>query len=136
MDPSTSAGLNADDIRHQEDDVERLLESLAIPISARRDIAEFYRTHLWDSAAILAASKPYEGVFGIIRWFQLQPGTHVALNTGRGDHMRDATLESLNTVGAAYRVRFEPELLFTSDRERRHPGRSRSWRSVSSAAGD
>ena len=57
---------------------------------------------------MLAASRPYEGVFGVIRWFQLQPRTHVALNTGRAHHMREDTLESLNTIGAAYRVRFDP----------------------------
>jgi phosphoglycolate phosphatase-like HAD superfamily hydrolase len=108
-------GLVADDIKHHEDDVERVLESLAVPPAARPGIVEFYRTHLWDRGAILAASKPYEGVFGVIRWFQLQPRTHVALNTGRGHHLRDDTLESLNTVGAAYRVWFEPELLFTAD---------------------
>jgi hypothetical protein len=108
-------GLVPDDIRHHEDDIERVLDSLAISVRVRRDIVDFYRTHLWDRAAILAASKPYEGVFGIIRWFQLQSRTHVALNTGRGDDMRESTLESLNTVGAAYRVRFEPELLITSD---------------------
>lgn len=108
-------GLVADHITHHEDDVERVLESLAVPPGARSGVAEFYRLHLWDRAATLAASKPYEGVFGVIRWFQLQAHTHVALNTGRAHHMRDTTLESLNTIGVAYRVRFEPEFLLTSD---------------------
>jgi hypothetical protein len=108
-------GLVADDVTHHEDDVERVLECLAVPLGVRSDVAEFYRVHLWDREATLAASKPYEGVFGVIRWFQLQPHTHVALNTGRAHHMRDATLESLNTIGVAYRVRFEPEFLLTSD---------------------
>ena len=108
-------GLVAGEITHHEDDIERVLESLAAPPAARHDIVEFYRRHLWDRAATLAASKPYEGVFGVIRWFQLQPLTHVALNTGRAHHLRDVTLESLNTIGASYRVRFEPELLLTSD---------------------
>jgi phosphoglycolate phosphatase-like HAD superfamily hydrolase len=108
-------GLVPDDITHHEDDVDQLLGSLAVPSDARRDVAEFYRAHLWDREAMLAASRPYEGVFGVIRWFQLQPHTHVALNTGRPHHMREDTLESLNTIGAAYRVRFEPALLFTAD---------------------
>ena len=64
---------------------------------------------------MLAASRPYEGVFGVIRWFQLQPRTHVALNTGRAHRMREDTLGSLNTIGAAYRVRFDPQLLFMAD---------------------
>lgn len=109
-------GLVADEITHHEDDIERVLESLAVDPAVRSDITHHYRTHLWDHAATLASSKPYEGVFGVIRWFQLQPRTHVALNTGRAHDLRDVTLESLNTIGAAYRVRFEPELLLTADR--------------------
>ena len=108
------SGLVADDIKHHEDDIDQLLESLEVQSADRREVAEFYRTHLWDREAILAASKPYEGVFGVIRWFQLQEHTHVALNTGRSHHRREDTLESLNTIGAAYRVRFEPQLLFTT----------------------
>jgi hypothetical protein len=108
-------GLVAGDITHHEDDIDQLLGSLAVPSTVRRDITEFYRAHLWDHDAVLAASRPYEGVFGVIRWFQLQPHTQVALNTGRAHHMREDTLDSLNTLGAAYRVRFEPQLLFTTD---------------------
>ena len=88
-------GLVADDITHHEDDIERVLDSLAVPIPD--GATAFYREHLWDRAAILAASRPYEGVFGVIRWFQLQPLTQVALNTGRAHHLREDTLESLNT---------------------------------------
>lgn len=108
-------GLVADDITHHEDDIDQVLGSLAAPADVRRDVAGFYRAHLWDREAVLAASRPYEGVFGVIRWFQLQPRTHVVLNTGRAHHMREDTLESLNTIGAAYRVRFESQLLFTAD---------------------
>jgi hypothetical protein len=110
-------GLVADDITHHEDDIDQVLGSLAVPSDVRRDVAGFYRAHLWDREALLAASRPYEGVFGVIRWFQLQPRTHVALNTGRPHRMRKDTLESLNTIGAAYRVRFEPQLLFTADED-------------------
>ena len=108
-------GLVADDITHHEDDVDRLLASLAVPSAARRDVAMFARTHLWDREAILASSRPFEGVFGVIRWFQLQPRTHIALNTGRSHRLRDQTLASLNTIGAAYRVRFDQDMLFTAD---------------------
>jgi hypothetical protein len=108
-------GVVAEDITHHEDDIDHVLGSLAAPADVCRDVAWFYRTHLWDRDAVLAASRPYEGVFGVIRWFQLQPRTHVALNTGRAHRLREDTLESLNTIGAAYRVRFEPELLFTAD---------------------
>jgi phosphoglycolate phosphatase-like HAD superfamily hydrolase len=68
-------GLVVDDITHHEDDIDHVLGSLAAPSDVRRDVAEFYRAHLWDREAILAASRPYEGVFGVIRWFQLQTRT-------------------------------------------------------------
>jgi hypothetical protein len=107
-------GLVADDVVHHEDEIEAILASLDVADDRRPDVAAFYRAHLWDPDAILAASRPFEGVFGVIRWFQLQPRTHVALNTGRPDGMRDLTLRSLNTIGRAYRVAFPPELLLTA----------------------
>ena len=42
----------------------------------------------------------------------IQPGTVVAINTGRPESMRGETLESLNALGASHRVRFDPGLLF------------------------
>jgi hypothetical protein len=110
-------GLVADDIAHHEDDVDQLLASLGVPSDIRADVAAHYRASLWDREALLAASRPFEGVLGVIRWFQLQPRTHVVLNTGRPHHMRAATLESLNAIGAAYRVGFGPELLCTADED-------------------
>jgi phosphoglycolate phosphatase-like HAD superfamily hydrolase len=114
-------GVVAHDITHHEDDIDDVLASLAVPSIVRGDVAGFYRTHLWDRGSVLAASRPFEGVFGVIRWFQLQPRTHIALNTGRAQRMREHTLESLNTLGAAYRVRFEPDLLFTANADQDVP---------------
>jgi hypothetical protein len=108
-------GLVADDIRHHEDDVEAVVTSLGVPDDLRRDLIDFYVDHLWDREALLQASRPFAGVFGVIRWFALRPGTRVALNTGRPERMRADTLESLNTVGAAYRVRFDPEHLLMAE---------------------
>ena len=105
-------GLVPEDITVSENHVGLLLEALEVPDEQRPDIAAFYRSHLWDEANVLAASAPYRGVLGVIRWFQIQPGTHVALNTGRLEEMRRITLDSLNTVGTQARVSFEPELLF------------------------
>lgn len=105
-------GLVAEDIAVSENRVESLLEGLSVPEAQREDVAAFYRLHLWDEDGVIAASAPYRGVLAVIRWFQIQPGTHVALNTGRPESMRRVTLDSLNAVGDASRVRFEPELLF------------------------
>ncbi|CAN5796173.1 hypothetical protein BH18ACT17_BH18ACT17_06160 [soil metagenome] len=108
-------GLVADDIAVSENSVDALLESVGVPEADRGDVAVYYRAHLWDDLGVSAASAAYRGVLGVIRWFQMQPGTCVALNTGRPETMRTITLESLNTVGEAARVRFDPALLFMRD---------------------
>jgi hypothetical protein len=105
-------GLVAEDIAVPENQIEVLLDRLGVPLEKRNDVASFFRLHLWEDDGVLAASAPYRGVLSVIRWFQIQPGTRVALNTGRPEQMRRITLDSLNAVGEAARVRFEPELLF------------------------
>ncbi len=105
-------GIVPEDVSVPENHVDVLLERLRVPEEWRDDVAAFYRRHLWDDDGVIAASAPYRGVLGVIRWFQIQPRTRVALNTGRPESMRRITLDSLNAVGDAARVRFEPELLF------------------------
>lgn len=104
-------GLRAADITVSENRVDLLLDELDLPEEVRVGALDFYREFLWSPESVLAASLPYEGVLSVIRWFQIQSGTHVALNTGRSERLRVETLESLNALGAAFRVRFEPELL-------------------------
>jgi len=104
-------GLVAGDVERHEDEIDGILEDLDVDPGIRGDVAAFYRAELWRREAVLAASRPFEGVLGVIRWFQLQPRTHVALNTGRPERLREDTLESLNTVAAAFRVRFPVSLL-------------------------
>jgi phosphoglycolate phosphatase-like HAD superfamily hydrolase len=110
-------GLVAEDVTAPENQVDALLEDLGVPEENRDEVAAYYRLHLWDEAGVIAASAPYRGVLSVIRWFQIQPGTHVALNTGRPEQMRRITLDSLNAVGENARVRFEPELLFMRSHE-------------------
>jgi phosphoglycolate phosphatase-like HAD superfamily hydrolase len=105
-------GLVAEDVTVAENQVEALLETLRVPDEQREDAAAFYRLHLWDEDGVLAASAPYRGVLSVIRWFQIQPGTRIALNTGRPEKMRRITIDSMNAIGDAARVRFEPGLLF------------------------
>jgi len=108
-------GLVADDIAVPETRIDLMLGDLDVARERRDDVADFYREHLWDEAGQLAAGAPYRGVLGVIRWFQLQPGVRIGLNTGRPGSMRRITLDSLNAVGHAARVRFEPDLLFMRD---------------------
>ncbi len=104
-------GLRAEDVTVHENRIDQFLEDLALPAPVRADVLGWYAKHLWSPKAILAANQPYQGVLGVIRWFQLQPATCTALNSGRPEQIRELTLQSLNALGKAYRVRFGSDLL-------------------------
>lgn len=79
-----------------------------------RAVAELRR--LWNQPdTVLAAHRPCRGTLEVIRWFQLQPNTEIALNTGRPASQRLDTLRQLNSLGRAYRVSFSSDLLFMRD---------------------
>lgn len=105
-------GLTADDVFEHETRVDDILEPFALPARLRDDVRAWYLAHVRDPDAVAASHRPYQGVLSVIRWFQLQPRTHVALNTGRSVSMREKTLASLNELGVRHRIAFEPELLF------------------------
>jgi hypothetical protein len=109
-------GLRAEDISVHESRIDQFLARQALPNSVKDDILAWYAQHLWSDEALIAGSRPYRGVLPLIRWFQLQPATRVALNTGRPNEMRQVTLHSLNAVGRAYRVEFEDALLWMNPR--------------------
>lgn len=104
-------GLNAEDIRVHENHVDRFLSGLKLPEAERRAIHAWYLERRWAPESILASHRPYRGVMEVIRWFMLQPRTHVGLNTGRPEPLREDTLRSLNALGREYRVAFDPSLL-------------------------
>lgn len=105
-------GLRAEDITAHENHPEAVLESAGVAVDLRPGILEWYFAHLWSTEAMMAAHMPFRGVLETVRWFQIQPHTHVGLNTGRPEKLRADTLRSLNEVGAEYRVSFSSELLF------------------------
>ncbi len=105
-------GIVPADVVDHEALVDQILDPFALPEPVRRDVRAWYLEHVRDPEAVAASHRPYQGVLGAIRWFQLQPRTHVALNTGRAESMREVTLASLNALGALHRVAFQPELLF------------------------
>ncbi len=61
--------------------------------------------------AVRPAHAAYPDVMAVIRWFQIQPSTSVALNTARPEALRVDTLASLAALGHGHRVRFAPELV-------------------------
>lgn len=105
-------GITAADVVDHEALVDEILDPFALSEPVRSDVRAWYLEHVRDPEAVAASHRPYQGVLGVIRWFQLQPLIRVALNTGRSESMRALTLASLNALGAMHRVRFEPELLF------------------------
>jgi hypothetical protein len=104
--------LRLGDIAVHENQVEKLLAKFEIPDENRENILCWYEEHRWTSHAILASHRPFVGVMEVIRWFQMQPNTFVALNTGRPEFLRAETLRSLNKLGDEYKVRFTNSLLY------------------------
>ena len=104
-------GLTIDDIDVHEEEVGALIARYPVPRQEREHVLSFYRSRRWKTDAILASYRPYRGVMEVIRWFQLQPNTDVALNTGRPESLREDTLRSLNALGGACRVSFSSALL-------------------------
>lgn len=105
-------GITADDVIAHETCVHQILEPFRLPDDVRADVTAWYVERLRDPDAWAAAHRPYQGVLGVIRWFQLQPQMHVAINTGRPESMREMTLSSLNALGSVHRVAFDEALLF------------------------
>src|SRR4029453_13678599 len=104
-------GLTADENPVHENQVNRLLTDMALPTPVADRAYRWYLEQRWQPEAVLAAHRPYQGVLDVIRWFQIQPDTSVALNTGPPDHIRAQTLQSLNALGGEYRVEFSSKLL-------------------------
>jgi hypothetical protein len=109
-------GLRPEDISEHESRIDNFLAGLVMPPSQKQDILDWYADRFWSSEAILSGSRPYAGVLSVIRWFQLQPSTNVALNTGRPEELRDLTLRSLNEVARHHRVAFDDALLWMNPR--------------------
>jgi hypothetical protein len=105
-------GLKLRDIKVHENQIEKLLAPLNIPEEWQERILRWYKSCRWSSPALLASHRPFAGVMEVIRWFQMQPNTLVALNTGRPESLRADTLRSLNKLGEEYKVHFINDLLF------------------------
>jgi hypothetical protein len=104
-------GLSADDIDVHENEVEVLLDRRGLAAEDRDRVLGWYHARRWTPESVLIAHRPFRGVLEVIRWFQIQTGTSVALNTGRPEALRAATLRCLNALGREYKVSFADELL-------------------------
>lgn len=106
------ARLDISYIAVHENQIELLLDELALGPADRKSVMDWYRVHLWDDNTVENYHHAFRGVLSMIRWFQIHPDTEVALVSGRPEALRDVTLRSLNNLGAPYRVRFSSDMLF------------------------
>jgi len=106
------ADLAPDALSINENQVDAFLGTLALDDETRAGILDWYLEQRWNSEAILTSHRPFAGVMEVIRWFQMQPRTHVGLNTGRVEAYREDTLRSLNALGAEFKVTFSDDLLW------------------------
>ncbi len=104
--------LQPEDITAHENHVEEMLDRFGVPGAERPAVMRWYLDHLWSDSTIMETHRPFRSVFPMIRWFQLQPNTSVALVTGRPETLRKVTLQSLNRLGEVRRVSFSDDLLF------------------------
>lgn len=108
------SNLEVDDIFFHEKNLDQWIEKFDIHENTRTAILRWYKTDYWSSSTILSAHRPFAGVMDVIRWFQIQPNTHVVLNTGRHESVRSDTLCTLNQIGKEYRVEFRESHLYMS----------------------
>jgi hypothetical protein len=104
--------LSLTDIDVHENVIDEFLIRLGLPDDVRLQIESWYVERYWSPETIATAHYAFENAFEVIRWFQLQPQTAIALNTGRLEHMRTDTLAALNRMGEAHGVHFSNELLY------------------------
>lgn len=88
------------------------LASYDLPEAEVPRIHQWFLDRRWEKQSIVAMHAPFQGVIEVLRWFQLQPLTEVALLTGRPEALREDTLRCLEVLGAPHRVCFDSNLLF------------------------
>ena len=103
------------DIDVMEYQIEQLLDGMEwLTDDDRADVAAYYRARYWERDVMFESHRPFAGVMEVMRWFDIQPGTSVGINTARPECMRADTLRSLNALGAEFKIRFADELVFMS----------------------
>lgn len=107
--------LGLSDINVNENQIETLLESMPLlSDDVRADVTCWYRKRYWESDVMLESHRPYAGVMEVMRWFQIQPGTSVGINTARTERLREDTVRSLNALGSEFKVHFRDNLVYMS----------------------
>jgi len=104
--------LALEDVDIHENQIHEFMDRLKVPHETQAQFYAWYEKHRWDPMAVMQSHRPFQGVLEVIRWFQMQPKTVVALNTGRPETLREDTLKSLNTLASEFLVEFKSDLLY------------------------
>jgi len=108
-------GVEVAEVDADVENLERFFVRRGLPALVGRDVLDWYRDQPSSPELTLSAERAYPGALEVIRWFQLQRSTSVALNTSRPARLRSDTLRSLNALGRDTRVEFDPELLHMNE---------------------
>jgi hypothetical protein len=103
--------IEPEDVFVHEARIGDFLQHHGLGAAERQQVENWYRRMFWSAEIIRRAHQPFDAVFDIIRWFQDQPRTAVALNTGRPEFLRRETLASLDDLGLDHGVSFRSDLL-------------------------
>jgi len=106
-----ATSMRLDDIKVHENDITPLLNRMGMTQTEKSDLLQWFNEVVWSPLAVRVAHQPFQGVLEIIRWFQLQPNTHVGLNSGRSESLRADTLKNLNELGSDFKVYFANSLI-------------------------
>jgi hypothetical protein len=104
-----AVGVN--EIDQDGEDLRRLFIRRELAAPVQRDVLGWYGNEAPGPRSRPGVEGAHPGVLEVIRWFQLQKGTFVGLNTNRPESMRADTLCSLNTLGRELGLAFDPVLL-------------------------
>lgn len=106
------AHLTSRDIRHPVTRIGEFLRGFGLRSEVIEDVSAWcIRLYVTDDT-IVRMLGPRRGVLDVIRWFQLQERTFVALNTSRPEAFRKDTLRVLNELGRLYHGVFEDALVY------------------------
>jgi hypothetical protein len=100
------------DIDGGEDRLQRLLDRLGLASDERRAVTAEHEQTIRTREAILEGHYRFAGVLDLMRWFQLQPRTDVALVSGRSESSRITTLYQLSVLEKEFCVRFPDEMVY------------------------
>lgn len=109
------------DVDGNEESLQNLFERLQIPSAVRLAAGFECAGTALSEETILSAHRRFNGILDLIRWFQSQPDTYVALLTARPERSRVDTRRILSVLEKQYSVQFPDHLIYMKPCEPKQP---------------